>query len=117
MKETMRIEEITAEKLYNNLNSENRPVLINALGPDAYISKRIPGSINVPSSEPDIIESIVPDQDQPIVVYCANSDCEASPTLARKLMDKGYNHVLDFDEGLAGWRKAGYTLVGKEVQK
>jgi len=117
MEETITIEEITAEKLYNNLSSDHRPVLINALGPDAYNSKRIPGSINIPSSEPGIIESIVPDKDQPVVVYCANSDCEASPALARKLMDKGYNHVLDFDEGIAGWRKAGYPLVGKEVQK
>jgi len=109
------LKEISAEELYNELNSSKRPVLVNALDPEAYLAKRIPGSINIPAEKENIIKSIVPDRDQKIVVYCANSDCNASPTLAGKLMDLNYENVYDFDAGLAGWQKQGYELSGTEA--
>tara|TARA_R100001143_G_C3360653_1_gene135263 strand:+ start:12843 stop:13271 length:429 start_codon:yes stop_codon:yes gene_type:complete len=62
-----------------------------------------------------IIKSVVPDKTQKIVVYCANSDCNASPTLGGKLMDLNYNNVRDFDAGLAGWKKANFELTGAQV--
>ena len=62
----------------------------------------------------DLIEHIVPDKEQDIVVYCANADCDASPKLAEKLIEKGYTRVWDFEEGLAGWRKEGYEDNGKK---
>jgi len=49
------------------------------------------------------------------VVYCANANCEASPTAAKALEDKGYTNVVDFEEGYAGWRRAGYSLVGEKA--
>lgn len=109
------IKEINANKLYEELKSDNRPVLVNALDAEDYRAKRIPGSINIPFDKEDIIKSVVPDKDQSIVVYCANSDCNASPTLAGKLMELNYKNVRDFDGGLAGWRKEGYELTGAEV--
>lgn len=109
------IKEISAKELYDELNSNDPPVLVNALAPDAYTAKRIPGSINIPSEKEDIIKSVVPDRDQNIVVYCANSDCNASPTLAGKLLELNYKNVRDFDTGIAGWRKEGYELTGAEV--
>jgi rhodanese-related sulfurtransferase len=30
-------------------------------------------------------------------------------------MEMGYKNVLDFEQGLAGWRQAGYSLRGKEA--
>lgn len=107
--------EISAKELYNELKSDKPPVLVNALASDAYMAKRIPGSINIPAEKENIIKSVIPDRDQKIVVYCANSDCNASPTLAGKLMDLNYSNVHDFNAGLAGWRKEGYELTGKEV--
>lgn len=109
------IKEISAKELYNELNSSDRPILVNALAPEAYIAKRIPGSINIPADKEDIIKTVVPDTDQKIVVYCANSDCTASPTLAGKLMELNYNNVRDFDPGLTGWRKEGHELTGADV--
>lgn len=116
MADTLTIQRTTAEVLFDKLNSNERPVLINALDEEAYMAKRIPGSINIPTEKADYIENIVPDKDQDIVVYCANEDCTASPKLAEKLMEKGYTRVWDFEEGLAGWRKEGYELVGQEVE-
>ncbi|MDX1585086.1 MAG: rhodanese-like domain-containing protein [Balneolaceae bacterium] len=116
MADTLTIQRTTAEVLFDKMNSNERPVLLNALDHEAYIAKRIPGSINVPVDNADLIEDIVPDKEQDIVVYCANKDCDASPKLAEKLMEKGYTRVWDFEDGLAGWRKEGYELSGQEVE-
>ncbi|HLR26699.1 MAG TPA: rhodanese-like domain-containing protein [Fodinibius sp.] len=105
----------TAELLHDKLNSDERPVLINALAKEAYMAKRIPGSINVPAEHPEWIDDIVPDKDEDIVVYCANTDCPASPNLAESLIDRGYTRVWDYEEGLAGWENTGHKLVGNDV--
>lgn len=116
MAEPLTIQQTRAEVLFNKMNSPERPVLINALDAEAYMAKRIPGSINIPTDRAQKIRDIVPDKEQEIVVYCANADCNASPNLAEKLLSMGYTRVWDFEEGLAGWRKAGYELVGNKVE-
>jgi len=95
------LQRISAQELHNRIRSENRPVLINGLSEDAFKAKRIPGSINVTENNLECAKNVIPDRDQDIVVYCANSDCEASPRLAEKLMYIGYNNVWDFEDGLA----------------
>lgn len=109
------MQRISAEDLHKRMTSTNRPVLINALSEDAFKSKRIPGSINITEYNLECAKNVIPDKDQDIVVYCANADCDASPKLAEKLMDMGYNNVWDFEEGLAGWRSEGYRLEGTDV--
>ncbi|MFB6232315.1 MAG: rhodanese-like domain-containing protein [Salinibacter sp.] len=106
---------ISADELKSRLEGDRRPVLINALPREAHEAKHIPGSINVPVGEMENVETLVPNKDEPIVVYCANADCEASPKAARKLEEMGYSNVLDFEDGYAGWRRAGYPLVGNEA--
>jgi|SRR6056297_958932 len=115
MAETSNIQEVNAKELNDELNSNNRPVLINALDEEDYMAKRIPGSINVPADKATVIKSVIPDRSQDIVVYCANSDCTASPQLAGKLTDLNYGNVRDFEAGIAGWERAGYKLIGAEA--
>ncbi|MDX1672950.1 MAG: rhodanese-like domain-containing protein [Balneolaceae bacterium] len=115
MTEVETLRRISAQDLKKRLQSDNRPVLINALSRDAYRAKRIPGSISIPTEDIEMIENIVPDKNQDIVVYCANEDCDASPNAASALMDNGYENVWDFEAGLAGWKNAGYTLRGNET--
>ncbi len=106
---------ISATDLHDRMTSENRPVLINALSEEAFTSKRIPGSINITEHNLECATNVIPDKDQYIVVYCASVDCDASPKLAEKLTEMGYNNVWDFEEGLAGWRSEGYRLTGTDV--
>lgn len=115
MAEQLTVQRATAEVLFEELQTNQRPVVINALSEEAYIAERIPGSISIPAENADRINNIIPDKDQDIVVYCANADCQASAQLAETLIDKGYSRVRDFEEGLAGWKEQGYNLVGHDV--
>ncbi len=106
---------ISADELKEVLESEHPPVLINTLPQDAHEARHIPGSINVPTDDIDEVEHLVPNKDDQVVVYCANADCDASPTAAQKLEEMGYTNVVDFEDGYAGWRRAGYPLTGTEA--
>ena len=113
MPETLKT--ISASELKSALEGEHPPVLINALPRDAHEARHIPGSISVPVENAEQVEDIVPNKDEPIVVYCANADCDASPTAAQALEERGYTNVIDFEAGYAGWRQAGYSLVGADA--
>jgi len=106
---------VSADELKQQLESERPPVLVNTLPRQAHEAKHIPGSVNVPVDDIDQIENLVPNKDEAVVVYCANADCDASPKAARALEEKGYTNVADFEDGYAGWRQAGYSLVGTEA--
>ncbi len=106
---------ISADDLKEALESEHPPVVINTLARDAYEAKHIPGSINVPTDDIDRVKTLVPNKDEQIVVYCANADCDASPTAAQTLEEMGYTNVIDFEDGYAGWQQAGYPLAGEEA--
>ncbi|MDZ7720072.1 MAG: rhodanese-like domain-containing protein [Balneolaceae bacterium] len=109
------LQRIDAKTLNQRLKGTQPPILINALGKDAFIARHIPGSINIPTENAEMAQNVIPYKDAEIVVYCANADCTASPELAEKLEDMGYTNVKDFPEGLAGWRSAGFNLVGEEA--
>lgn len=106
---------ISADDLKDALESEHPPVLINTLPREAHEAKHIPGSVNVPTDDIEAVETLVPNKDDHIVVYCANADCDASPTAAQALEERGYTNVIDFEDGYAGWRQAGYPLTGEEA--
>ncbi|HBQ61895.1 MAG TPA: rhodanese-like domain-containing protein [Balneolaceae bacterium] len=109
------LQRVDAETLHRKMTGEHAPIIINALDHDAFIAKHIPGSINIPTEDAEIAKQVIPFRDAEIVVYCANADCTASPELAQKLEEMGYTNVSDFEEGLSGWRKAGYELIGNEA--
>ncbi len=106
---------ISAQDLKEAMASDTPPIVINVLGRDAHRAKHIPGSINVPLDDIGTAEDVLPSKDEHVVVYCANADCDASPKAARKLEAMGYTHVSDFEAGYAGWRNAGFPLVGEEA--
>ena len=54
-------------------------------------------------------------QDDTIVVYCADRDCSASSTAAEKLDAVGFTNVYDYEEGKKDWQSAGYPMEGEEA--
>lgn len=56
------------------------------------------------------IESLIPDRDAPIVLYCGGG---FRSTLAAESLGKmGYRNVLSMDGGIRAWREANYPLEG-----
>ena len=109
---------ITARDLKQRLADEARPPIINVLPEEYYEAKHIPGSINIPHNNEGFAERVlelVEDQDEPVIVYCANTDCDASLKAARALEQAGFSNVLDFEDGTEGWAQAGYDLEGSEA--
>lgn len=105
------METISAQKIKEKKDKGDDFVLIDVLPKEKYESQHLPGAINIPVNEiEDRIKEEVPEKDKEIVVYCANTKCQASPKAAEKLEDLGYTDVKDFEEGLAGWQEAGYEF-------
>ena len=68
----------------------------------------LPGAINVPFDEAfdERIQNAIPDKNVPVVVYCADSECQLSPQAAQHLDRLGYTKVFDYKTGKADWQQA-----------
>src|SRR5215475_1555123 len=54
------------------------------------------------------IETVIPDKDAEIVLYCGGGF--RSALAAESLQKMGYQNVISMDGGIRGWREAGYPL-------
>jgi len=87
-------------------------IVVDVLGAEAYDSFHLPGAINVPVGDDfeEQIREAVPDQHQPVAVYCLDEACNASPTAARRMESLGYDRVYDYAAGKLDWRQAGLPV-------
>jgi rhodanese-related sulfurtransferase len=82
--------------------------VVEALSPTHYAEAHLPGAINVPHDRVDeLAETLLPDKDAAIVVYCADTTCANSGIAASRLVDLGYRNVFDYDAGKQDWIDAG----------
>jgi rhodanese-related sulfurtransferase len=82
--------------------------LVNTLGGEAFEKTKIPGAINVPLQSGDFaarVEQEAGGKDKPVVVYCANQQCNSSETAAQKLEAAGFTAVSRYTGGAAAWNK------------
>ncbi|HZL18176.1 MAG TPA: rhodanese-like domain-containing protein [Polyangia bacterium] len=54
------------------------------------------------------IETLIPDKDAPIVLYCGGGF--RSALAAESLQKMGYTQVVSMDGGMRAWREAGYEV-------
>lgn len=111
---------ISAEELKNKLEKGGDFLLVNVLSESSFEAMRIPGSVNVDVHVPGFLEKMAKvtggDKDKEIIVHCSSATCQASPSAARKLKEEGYTNVTEFQDGLAGWKEAGYKMEGAMVE-
>lgn len=85
--------------------------LLDARG-DADDIQLIPGAkclgVDTTASE---VEDVVASKDALIVSYCTNLHCPLSMRLYEHLKNLGYENVLQYPDGIAGWAGAGYPTV------
>jgi rhodanese-related sulfurtransferase len=108
---------ISREELKAMMDRGENFILVDALSAGHYQSSHLPGAINLPYEFVDEAESLLPDKDAEIVVYCMNVDCEASTEEARELEGMGYRHVRHYAEGKQDWIKAGLPVEGKRASE
>lgn len=105
---------LTANEL-ERLKGDNPNIpIINTLSRDDFRNKHIPDSFNIPVSEKKFAEKVeqtVNSKSDPVVVYCANQKCDASPTAAKKLENAGFENVYDFEGGMQAWEDAGLPVA------
>ncbi len=99
---------ITLDVLRATLESDTPPVVVEALPTQYYEDGHLPGAINIPHDEVDLLAAeLLPDRDAAIVVYCASGPCQNSGIAARRLDQLGYTDVRDYHKGKAEWVAAG----------
>jgi len=87
--------------------SEIGVVLVDARGEGQSVL--IPGARALAvDSDASRVESVIGSRDTLIVTYCGGLHCPASAKLYRHLKQLGYENVLEYADGLAGWTAAGY---------
>jgi rhodanese-related sulfurtransferase len=87
------------------------PVLVDARLDSDHACSRIPGALNNCVFEVgflDRMSELAPDKTRPVCLYGWDDDSLESRVAAEKLCRAGWAEVLDFREGLSGWRRAGF---------
>lgn len=104
-------ETIQTAELKRALESGGQVTVIETLPAEAFAKGHIPGAINIPTEN---IEKEAPERlrkDDDIIVYCANTECQASSEAARTLEALGFAKVRDYEAGKEGWKAEGHELT------
>lgn len=107
------METIGRQQVQRKLYGDPEIVLIETLPEEAFEEFHLPGAVNVPVADEDFdakVARLVPDKQTPVIVYCQNEDCEASPEAAKRLDELGYEKVYDYEAGKDDWEAAGNPI-------
>ncbi len=93
-----------AEKLYHD-----GAVLVDVRSPEEFRAAHIQGAVNIPLLEAERRAGELP-RDKTVVLYESGSGgnadtCAASRSVGRLLFGRGFQKVLVYQDGLAGWQK------------
>lgn len=102
-----------AIKLEQAFTLHNKGVLfIDARDEGDFLAGHISNSINIPFDDFDNHKQkleVIPKQ-QPLVIYCAGTDCDLSILLGNLLFKQGYKQVYVFFGGWVEWLDANYPV-------
>jgi rhodanese-related sulfurtransferase len=86
-----------------------RTVIFDANPHEMYVERHVPGARWV--AYDGVTAKVLPaDRSTPLVFYCANPACSASPRAARQAMALGWTNVFVMPEGIFGWVRAGLPV-------
>ncbi|MBK0400156.1 rhodanese-like domain-containing protein [Limibaculum sp. M0105] len=100
---------IDRRELKEMMDEGRKFTLVEVLPFESFKDYHLPGAINIPIAAENFderIEAAAP-KDGTVVVYCLDSDCDASPKAAKRMEALGFRDVLDYEAGKAEWRSAG----------
>ncbi len=100
------MERISVQELYEMLQSEHRPIVVDVRSPLAQAQGRIPGAIAFPGG--DIAPNAMPGEE--VIVYCDCPNEASAAIVSKRLMKHGYSRVRPLAGGLDAWLNAGYAV-------
>lgn len=103
------IRECTVEDVQRRISAGEKLVLFDVREESEYAAGHVPGAKSLGKGiiERDI-ESLVPDIEQEIVLYCGGGFRSALAT--DNLQKMGYTGVISMDGGFRGWKEAKYPI-------
>lgn len=101
---------ITAEELKEKMDRGDAFRLVETLLPKEYEQWHLPGAINIHFNKIGKRAREEFDENDEIIVYCHDENCNASPLAAKKLEKLGYKNVREFSGGKKAWQEAGYPI-------
>lgn len=103
--------EISRDELSRLVQSSSPPVLLEALGAAYFADAHLPGAVNMPPDQVDVLApSLIPDQGVPVVVYCSGT-CQNSEIAAQRLEALGYTDVRVYLGGKEDWVEHGLPVL------
>ena len=104
------VSEISIQEVDRLLKKGERVILLDVREKEELALGYLKNSIFIPrASLPEKAETLLPDRDVPIVVYCAAG--VRSILAAKTLKEMGYSQVSSMKEGIEGWKAAGYEVA------
>ena len=101
---------VSPAEAYGRLQDDPRVLVVDVRQPLETRSGTIPGAVMIPLTEFGRRIAELP-RDRPILTICRSS--HRSPIAARQLKRAGYD-VVNIDEGMLGWAKAGLPVEKDE---
>jgi rhodanese-related sulfurtransferase len=109
------VKNIFAATLKKLLDDGKSQTIIDVLPPEYYAAEHIPGSRNHCVYQVVFLDEVlaaIPDKTRPLVLYSASHRCHAAQDAADKLLDAEYVDIAVCQDGLEGWKSAGFPLEG-----
>jgi len=102
--------EISVEETHQLLQRKEPVVLLDIREKEEIALGYIEGATFLPQGLlSEKVESLLPDKNGPVVVYCAGGI--RSLAAAKVMKERGYTQVFSMANGIDGWKKAGYEVV------
>lgn len=86
--------------------------VIESLPSEYYEKFHLPGAKNVPLDDQfdATVKQAAHDKSKPVLVYCMDAECDASPKAAQRMEELGYTDVYDYEAGKVDWKEAGLPV-------
>ncbi len=104
------VSEISIQEVKSLIQRGEKVILLDVREKEELDLGYLENSIFIPRGNlPEQAESMLPDKEMPIVVYCAAG--VRSLLAAKTLREMGYQQVASMKEGIEGWKKAGFEVA------
>jgi sulfur-carrier protein adenylyltransferase/sulfurtransferase len=104
------VDEISTAEAQSRLDTDDVPLFVDVREPDEWQEGHLPSALHVPRGNLEgRIESLVPDKDREIVVYCASGN--RSAFAAKSLAELEYTNVSSLAGGFVDWKRNGYPFT------